>query len=332
MTMSTKNRSVPLKSIRLAQPPHGRHLHVGEYSWIWIGTALLFLISAYLAPGSVSLGALSAMLPFAGMFGIVAVGQTLVIQQRGIDLSAVGAIALSGILVSMLAKGMPLLLALLVTFAIGLLIGCAIGLLIARLNITPIVVTLAAGALLIGAVRQISGGTPITAPAALNHFATERLLQIPYSFFLAAAFVIVVAAVTRRMMYGRRFVAVGVNPESANAAGIIAQRYQIGAYAAAALCFSVTGVLLAGYIGTASHTAGNEYLLLGIAAVVVGGTPFTGGRGSVVASGIASIFMTQLGQLVLSIGASPATQLFVQAGIIVAVVGLRNIGSIQGPK
>jgi ribose transport system permease protein len=84
-------------------------------------------------------------------------------------------------------------------------------------------------------------------------------------------------------------------------------------------------MLYAGFIGSASHIAGNDYLLPGIAAVVVGGTPFSGGRGSVVASGVAALFMTQLGQMVLALGAGAAEQLLVQATAIVIAVALRNV-------
>lgn len=87
----------------------------------------------------------------------------------------------------------------------------------------------------------------------------------------------------------------------------------------------VAGLLYSGYISSASPFAGNDYLLPAIAVVVVGGTPFSGGRGSVIASGVAALFMTQLGQLVLSLGASTATQLLVQAGAIVLAMTIRHI-------
>ncbi len=299
---------------------------IGEYSWIWFGTIALFGGSAILAPGSVLTGALLAMLPFAGMLAIVAVGQTLVIQQRGIDMSAIGAVALAGILVSSWGfEGRSLLVAVVATLVVGVMAGVVNGLLVTRVNITPIVTTLATNALLIGIVRQVSKGAPLTAPTALRAFATERLLGLPYSLVVAFVFISVIAFATTRTILGRRFVAVGVNPRAARAAGIPAELYQVGAYAMAGLCFSVTGILLAGYIGNASQAAGNDYLLPAVAAVVVGGTPFTGGKGSVVASGVAALFMTQLGQLALSLGATAAVQLLVQALAIVLATSVRSL-------
>jgi ribose transport system permease protein len=82
-------------------------------------------------------------------------------------------------------------------------------------------------------------------------------------------------------------------------------------------------MLLAGYVGSASQALGNGYLLPAIAAVVLGGTPFTGGRGSVMASAAAALFMAQLSQLALALGAGPAVQLLVQAAAILVATAAR---------
>jgi len=109
------------------------------------------------------------------------------------------------------------------------------------------------------------------------------------------------------------------------AAGVPVLLYQVGSYVAAGVCFAVSGLLLAGFIGSASPTAGNDYLLTSIAAVAVGGTPFTGGRGSVVASAVAALFLAQLGQMVLALGAAPAVQLLIQAAAILGAATIRHI-------
>jgi ribose transport system permease protein len=309
--------------------PFWKRARIGEYGWIWIGTIVLFLVSALIAPGSVTPGALRAMLPFAGILAIVAVGQTLVIQQRGIDMSAVGSLTLAGILVATWGfEGRPLWIAIPATLAVVSAVGVINGLLVTRVNITPIVTTLVTNALIIGAVRQISRGAPLTAPTLLRDFGTARLYGLPYSIIVAVVFIAIVAIVTNRTAIGRRFVAVGVSPRTAEAAGIVAERYQVGAYAFAAFSFAIAGMLLSGFIGNAAQNAGVDYLLPGVAAVVVGGTPFTGGRGSVVASGVAALFITQLGQMVLSMGATPAIQLFVQALAIVVATGIRLLPQV----
>ena len=73
---------------------------VDEFSWIWVGLILLFVCSSIVAPGTMTRGSILAMLPFAGILAIVATGQTLVIQQRGLDMSAIGMVSLAGIVMA----------------------------------------------------------------------------------------------------------------------------------------------------------------------------------------------------------------------------------------
>ncbi|MCB1486345.1 MAG: ABC transporter permease [Bauldia sp.] len=326
--------SVSAKTLTSTAPASDRAgSRINEYAWIWVATVALFAASAVIAPGSVTPGALRAMLPFAGILAIVSVGQTLVIQQRGLDMSVVGAIALAGVLVATWGfEGRSLWIAVPASLLVGAAIGVVNGLLVSRVNITPIVTTLATNALIIGLVREISHGAPVTSPTILRDFGGGRLYGVPYSVLVAIVFTIVVAILMNRTVLGHRFVAVGVNPRAAEAAGIVSERYQVGAYAFAGFSFAIAGILLAGFIGNASPAAGIDYLLPGVAAVVVGGTPFTGGRGSVVASAVAALFMIQLGQMVLSMGASPALQLFIQALAIVVATGIRTVPNLVRGK
>jgi ribose transport system permease protein len=327
MTMADVQAGVQVKSAT----PGGMlsRLFANEFAWIWLGTAILFLVSGYLAPGTVKLSAIAAMLPFAAMLAIAAVGQTVVIQQRGLDMSLPGMMTVGGVVFASLAFATDsILLTIILTFAIAIAIGTVNGFLVAKLNITPIVATLATNAIMLGAIRQLSKGSPITVPQYLDDFSHIRFAGLPLTLALALLFIILVSVMTRSTVLGRRFVAVGANPVTALAAGIPVLRYQVGTYALASICFCVAGILYAGYIGSASPFAGNDYLLPSIAAVVVGGTPFSGGRGSVVASGVAALFMTQLGQLVLSLGASTPVQLLVQAGAIVLAMTIRHLPSV----
>ena len=310
---------------------HSRALpgFLNEFSWIWGGLVVLFIVCAIVAPGVVRPAAINSLLPFAAILAIAAAGMTIVIQQRGLDMSLPGTMTIAGLLFAKIGflTGSSLL-AMPLTLMIAILIGTVNGLLVARVNITPIVVTLATNAILLGAVRAVSGGSPMTAPAELAIFSHAKLLGVPMTLVLAVAFILVISLVTRRTIAGRRFVAVGQNPAAANAAGIPILRYQVATYAMAALCFAVAGMLYTGFIGSASQTAGNDYLLPAIAAVVVGGTPFSGGRGSVIASGAAALFMALLGQMVLALGADTSIQLLVQALAIVIAVAVRNLPAL----
>ena len=297
----------------------------GEFSWVWLGLAVLMLVSAIVAPGTITQGSLMAMLPFAGILAIVAVGQTLVIQQRGLDMSAIGMVSLAGVLMAHFgARQGSIAGAVVLTFIAGAAVGVLNGVLVSRISITPLVATLAVNALLVGGVRSLTGNVPITVPKVMEEIAHARYLGVPANVLFAVVFVLAAWLLTQRTTLGRRFIAVGVSPRAALAAGIPVVRYQIGAYVASGVCFSAAGMLLAGLIGSASPIAGNDYLLPAIAAVVVGGTKFTGGKGSVVASAAAALFMAQLGQMVLALGAGPAVQLLVQACAILLAIAVRH--------
>jgi ribose transport system permease protein len=243
-------------------------------------------------------------------------------------MSAIGMVSLAGIVMARTGFAFnSIVLAVIFTVCIGGIVGIINGALISRVAITPLVATLAVNALLIGCARSLTGNVPVDVPTVMQTISHAQFLGLPANVWFAIAFVTTAWIITRKTTVGRRFVAVGVNPRAAEAAGVNVLKYRIGAYLASAVCFSAAGMLLAGFIGSASQTSGNDYLLPAIAAVVVGGTPFTGGRGSVVASAVAALFMAQLGQLVLALGAGPAVQLLVQACAILLATTVRHLPS-----
>ncbi|MBX5470573.1 MAG: ABC transporter permease [Thermoleophilaceae bacterium] len=294
---------------------------------IWVATGLLFLVSWIVQPQSVSHSSLLGMLPFAAVLAIAAIGQTLVIQQGGIDLSVPGLISLTVVIVTRYPNGDSgkLLAALLLSLAVAIAAGAVTGLIVSRIGITPIVATLGMNALLYGGVLEISGGTPRTTTRALHSFASSRVAGIPTTVVIAVVVTAAVAFLVKKTVGGRRFEAVGAGLVGARAAGIEAHRHQVAAYVGATLMYWVAGVLLAGVVSTPSAFQGDSYLLPSVAAVVLGGTSLLGGRGSVVASAVAALFVSQLDQLVLTTGAKDAVQNLVQAGVLAIGIAIYSV-------
>ena len=127
-------------------------------------------------------------------------------------------------------------------------------------------------------------------------------------------------------MVGRRFVAVGASPAAAHAAGVRVKAYEVATYVFASITYGAAGILVAGFLETPGISAGNNYLLPTIAAVVLGGTSLVGGVGSVVATGGGALFLTQLDQVVRGMGYGTAVQYIIQ-GLIIAL-GMA-VGSVQ---
>ncbi len=180
---------------------------------IWVATGLLFAISAVFQPKSLGGSALAALWPFAAVLILAAVGQTLVVQQRGIDLSVPGFISLTVVLVTHLPNGnsSKLLPAILLAYAICLAAGLVNGLLVTRVGITPIVQTLGMNAVLYGIDLGISQGTPTQTTSALQSFASASPAGIPLPLLIAVVVVMVIEFVIKRTSFGRRFEASGAN-------------------------------------------------------------------------------------------------------------------------
>src|SRR5919204_1271671 len=303
-------------------------LRMPRFSAIWVATALLFAVSPLIAPGSVSSSALLSTLPFAAILAIASIGQTLVVQQRGLDLSVPGMITLTTIIVTRYPHGHEGRL----VGAIGLIVlaclasGLISGIAITWLSVTPLVATLGVNALLIGVVLQItSGASTSSSPPGLARFALDKTLGIPNTVIIAVIVVGLVAAFIRTTVVGRRFVFAGANPAAAHAAGIRVRTYVLSTYVLASIAYGGAGILVAGFLGTPGIAAGDSYLLPTIAAVGLGGTSLAGGTGSVVATAIGALFLTQLEQVVLGSGASASGQFIIQGTIIALGMGLRNI-------
>jgi ribose transport system permease protein len=294
---------------------------------IVVATVALFAVSLVFQPASLTQSSLQGMLPFAAVLAIIALGQTLVVQQGGIDLSVPGTVSLAVVIVTHYPAGdsgrlLPaVLLACLATLAAGLLNG----LVVSRLGMSAIVTSLGTNALLYAAVLGISGGSPRSTTPAMHTIATGRLVGLPYAVYIAVVITALVGFAVKRSVAGRRFEAVGDNPSAAGLAGLRVRRHQLGAYVWASLLYGVAGILLGGIVNTPGSFQGDSQLLPSVAAVVLGGTSLLGGKGSPVASAVAALFISQLDQFVLTLGVNAATSNIVQAIALAAGVAVYTV-------
>jgi ribose transport system permease protein len=289
---------------------------------IWLATGLLFAVSAIFQPVSLGGSALAALWPFAAVLIMAAVGQTLVVQQRGIDLSVPGFISVAVVIVTRIPNGESgkLGTSILLAYAVCLAAGLANGLLVTRVGITPIVQTLGMNAVLYGIDLGISQGTPTQTTTALQSFSNAEVVGIPVPMVIAVILVVIISFAVKRTTFGRRFEASGSNAAAGRAAGLRGNRYQLSAYLTSAALYCTAGVLLAGIVSQPDPFQGDSYLLPSVAAVALGGTSLLGGVGSPMASAVGALFLSQLHQFVLATGASAAVQNLVEAGALAIAV------------
>lgn len=271
---------------------------------VMAGTIILYVASAFLAPTSVSKVAQMGMLPFAACLAIVGLGQTLVIQQGGIDLSVAGAVSLTVVIVTWGPDRHDnrLIPAVAAAFGAAIITGLINGYLITKTKLNSIVATLGVNALLYGVMMGLSGGSPRRTTDRLSHFANDKTFGLPHSVYFGVILAIIVTVLLKRTVFGRRFEAVGANPHAAYATGLKVIRYQIGAYVSAQILYCAAGVILGGVISQPTAYQGDDYVLPSVAIVVLGGTSLLGGRGFPAASALAALFLKQLDMFVLSLG------------------------------
>lgn len=291
-------------------------------------TIVLIIICLLFAPSSMSGGALQGSLPFAAIIAIVGLGQLLVVQQGGFDLSLPGSVSLAVVTSTHFPQQNDALLyqAVLLALSFALVAGLLNGLLVSIFKLNAIIATIGINALLYGAVFAVSGGVPSITTELLANIAGGETLGLPNSVYFALGALIVVSFLLKKTVIGRRFEAIGANPLAAFAAGLPVRRYQFMAYVYAQLLYCVAGILIAGITREPTAFQGDTLLLPSVAVVVLGGTSLLGGRGFPISTVIAAFFLNQLSQFALAVGVPYSAQTIIQAlalGFGIGVYSLR---------
>ncbi len=278
-------------------------------------TLALVLVCLLFAPSSMSWGALSGSLPFAAVIAIVGLGQLLVVQQGGFDLSVAGAVSLAVVVSTHYPQQNNdlLLTAVLIAIGFALAAGLVNGILVSFFRLNAIIATIGVNALLYGCVFAVSGGVPSITTSRLADIAGGETFGIPNSVYFALAALLVVSFILKKTVVGRRFEAIGANPLAARASGLRVQRHQLMAYVCAQLLYCMAGVLIAGITREPTAFQGDSLLLPSVAVVVLGGTSLLGGRGFPVSTVIAAFFLNQLSQFALAVGVPYSAQTIIQA-------------------
>ncbi|MEM5402194.1 MULTISPECIES: ABC transporter permease [Paraburkholderia] len=233
----------------------------------------------------------------ASINALIAFGMTLVILLGGIDLSAGSVLALSSVIIAtLLSAGTPAIVATLAGLVAGGLMGFANGLVISKGKVAPFIATLGSMTVLRGLALVVSNGSPISSFnsdffSLLGGGYVARLVPIPVVLMLVMFGVFWV--LLRKTVFGRHIYATGGNAESAQLSGVKVDRIQLWVYTIAGVMSALAGVVLTSRLNSAQPTAGTGYELDAIAAVVLGGTSLTGGRGW--------IFGTLVGALLIGV-------------------------------
>jgi ribose transport system permease protein len=262
----------------------------------------------------------------ASIIGVVTVGMTFVIIGGGIDLSVGKVMALASVWSTTVAtQSFGPVVMVFCALAVGAGCGLVNGLLIAYGRIVPFIVTLAMLISAQGLAEQISGRrSQIVTDPTIVAIANTRLLGIPLLVYIFAAVVAVGWVVLNRTTFGRRTFAIGGNPEAARLAGLDVRRHTVALYVVSGLCCGMAAIMIASLTTTGSSTHGTLYELDAIAAVIIGGTLLSGGRGTLIGSILGVLVFTTITNLFVLNNLATEVQNIAKGAIIVAAVLIQS--------
>jgi ribose transport system permease protein len=275
-----------------------------------IGYLLVILVVVFAVSGSgfataanaLNIGVQSSVLL------LLALPMTLVIMSEGLDLSMGAVLSLAGVvLATLLMNGRSLPLACAAAVCVGVAFGVANGLLVVGLGIPPFVATLGTLGIAQGLALVLTGGQSVVGIGdALPALYESRPLGVPFSIAIALAALFVFRFTFRHTRFGAYAAAIGGNRESLVLAGVNANRYHVGIYVLAGAMAGFAALLLTGRMNSGHPTAAIGMEFDAIAAVIVGGTSFERGKGSLggTATGVLTIAVLKNGLNVLEVPSS----------------------------
>ena len=269
------------------------------------------------------------------IFALLALGETMVIVSRNVDLSIGSVVGLSAyVSASLFGKihGIPIVVVFLVGLGIGLAVGVANGLMVAIGRVPSLVVTLATLYIVRGLDILIVGGNEVVAqtlPSSFIEIPRAGIYGVPYLAIVIAAVIGLGAYYLRSYRSGRELYAIGSNPEAARLAGIPVGRRVFTAFAVSGAIAGVAGVLWAAQYQTVDSNAGTGYELTVIASVVVGGVAIFGGSGSAVGAAIGALLLQTINSALYVLGISPFWDQAIAGALLLAAITLDRVISLR---
>jgi len=262
------------------------------------------------------------------IIGIIAIGETLVLIVGGVDLSVGSVAALSGVITGLFweAAGLPIGIAALAGLTTGALVGAINGALVTYMRINPLISTLATMSIIRGLAFVLTNAqmNQLTHPSFL-YLGRGDVVGIPVPFILMLALFAIFIFVLRRMPFGRDLYAIGGNPMASRLAGIATRRNLM-------IVFIISGILagLGGLVQASQLAAGAPQAAVGleftvIAAVVLGGTSLSGGKGTLVGTLIGVIILRTLDNGLILTGVSSYYQIVARGAVLILAVGFDQL-------
>lgn len=291
---------------------------------VYVILAVLLLAAQLMSPGYLKPTHIAGILRLASFMGIAAIGQNLTILTGGIDLSIANTITFANVIAAqiMMGKNENMLTALAAVILMGIAVGFINGVGIHWLKIPPFIMTLGVGTVIQGVFLIYTKGAPKgNAAPMLKAICGQSFIGILSGIVVIwAVMAFVTIILLRNTPYGRRLYSVGTNEQASKFSGIHTGRITFSVYLISAVIAAVSGFFLVGYTGTSFLDVGSSYNTKTIAAVIIGGTAITGGRGGYIGTIAGAVIMTILDDFLTIVSIPEAGRQIMQGVIIILLV------------
>lgn len=287
-----------------------------------VGLIVVCIAMMIASPSFLSAANLENVLRQVSINAIVAVGMTCVILTGGIDLSVGSVMALSGTLAAgLMVAGVNAVAALAIGIAVGLGFGFLNGVFVAFAGMPPIIVTLATMGIARGLALIYTGGYPIDGlPDWVAFFGSGKVFGIQAPVLIMLVVYAIAWLLLDRMPFGRYVYAIGGNEQATRLTGVRVARVKLIVYTLAGLTSALAAIVLTGRLMSGQPNAGVGFELDAIAAVVMGGTSISGGRGAILGTLVGALLLGVLNNGLNMIGVNPYVQNVIKGGIILLAI------------
>jgi ribose transport system permease protein len=292
----------------------------------FVAIALVFATPLFLQPSNM----LNVLLT-AAVVALIAAGQTYVIILAEIDLSVGAVLGFSAITTASVTGQFGPVAGLAAGLAVGALAGLINGVLVTKAKMPSFIATLATMSIFAGLTLQFSQGNPVKVTDGMFlALGQGNLLGIPTPIWIMLVLGVLFGYILARTRYGRELYATGDNADAARLAGISTDRVKIVAFMISGVLAATAGFILTARLGTAQPTAGTGLELAAIAAVIIGGTSLSGGRGALLGTLVGAVLLAMIDNGLNLLNVSPFLQSVVKGAVILLAVFVdRNSGVLM---
>jgi len=301
-----------------------------QITYLILVIIIVAIVASAINPNFLTLRNFFNIMQQVSVLGILTMCMSLLMISGGLDISIgnmAGLVAM--IFAKMLIAGKSIPVSVITVILIALVLGFINGLIIAKSKVTPLIITLGMNYVFLGVALIIGGGRPQTITGKFEFLGEAKIGPVPVSIIIYLLILLFAFFLRRNTKYGRRLNAIGGNPQAAFLSGINVDLHVISIYALSGLIVGLAGLVLVSRLGMVRADSGSDFALQALAAAIIGGITFEGGRGSLVGAFFGVLLLGILYNAMNIIGVNSYVQTIILGAIIVIATVISNIGKMR---